>query len=94
MQVMARCAKIQVESFKVAQRVDVMHFDVFTLFPTIFAGPLDESILKRAQEMGRLSVTLHDIRDYAAGKHRMIGQSGKIAAFTSIVSQDWAGRGR
>ena len=48
-----------------------MHFDVFTLFPTIFAGPLNESILKRAREMGRLSVALHDIRDYAAGKHRV-----------------------
>jgi tRNA (guanine37-N1)-methyltransferase len=48
-----------------------MHFDVFTLFPTIFESPLNESILKRAQEMGRLSVALHDIRDYAAGKHRI-----------------------
>lgn len=48
-----------------------MHFDVFTLFPTIFSSPLRESILKRAQEMGRLSVALHDIRDYAAGKHRI-----------------------
>ena len=48
-----------------------MHFDVFTLFPTIFQGPLQESILKRAQEMGRLSVALHDIRDYATGKHRI-----------------------
>ena len=48
-----------------------MHFDVFTLFPAIFSSPLQESILKRAQEMGRLSVALHDIRDYATGKHRI-----------------------
>lgn len=48
-----------------------MHFDVFTLFPAIFASPLQESILKRAQEMERLSVGLHDIRDYATGKHRI-----------------------
>jgi tRNA (guanine37-N1)-methyltransferase len=48
-----------------------MHFDVFTLFPAIFEGPLQESILKRAQEMGRLTVALHNIRDYAAGKHRI-----------------------
>ena len=47
-----------------------MHFDVFTLFPTIFESPLRESILKRAQEAGRLSVALHDIRDYATDKHR------------------------
>jgi tRNA (guanine37-N1)-methyltransferase len=48
-----------------------MHFDVFTLFPAIFEGPLQESILKRAQEMGRLAVTLHDIRAFATGKHRI-----------------------
>jgi tRNA (guanine37-N1)-methyltransferase len=48
-----------------------MHFDVFTLFPAILKGALEESILKRAQEMGRVSVVLHNIRDYAAGKHRI-----------------------
>jgi tRNA (guanine37-N1)-methyltransferase len=49
----------------------MMHFDVFTLFPSILEGPLNESILKRAQEMGRLSVALHDIRDYATDKHHI-----------------------
>jgi tRNA (guanine37-N1)-methyltransferase len=48
-----------------------MHFDVFTLFPAIFESPLQESILKRAQEMGRLSVALHNIRDYATDKHHI-----------------------
>ena len=42
-----------------------MHFDVFTLFPAMFESPLQESILKRAREMGRMSVALHDIRNYA-----------------------------
>jgi tRNA (guanine37-N1)-methyltransferase len=49
----------------------MMHFDVFTLFPAIFESPLQESILKRAQEMGRLSVALHNIRDYATDKHHI-----------------------
>jgi tRNA (guanine37-N1)-methyltransferase len=48
-----------------------IHFDVFTLFPEMFRGPLDESILKRAQEDGTLSVRLHDIRQYATDKHRV-----------------------
>ncbi|MCP4541942.1 MAG: tRNA (guanosine(37)-N1)-methyltransferase TrmD [Chloroflexi bacterium] len=48
-----------------------MHFDILTLFPSMFHGPLDESILKRAQESGRLSVALHNIRDYAVDKHHM-----------------------
>lgn len=48
-----------------------MHFDVLTLFPEMFRGPLDESILKRAQESGRLSVALYNIRDYATDKHHI-----------------------
>jgi tRNA (guanine37-N1)-methyltransferase len=48
-----------------------MHFDVLTLFPSMFRGPLEESILQRAQDSGRLSVALHNIRDYAPGKHRI-----------------------
>jgi tRNA (guanine37-N1)-methyltransferase len=48
-----------------------MHFDVFTLFPSMLESPLKESILGRAQEMGRLSVALHNIRDYALDKHRI-----------------------
>src|SRR2546423_8018632 len=50
---------------------DAMRIDVFTLFPAMFDGPLTESILKRAQESGLLSVQLHNIRDYAAGKHKV-----------------------
>jgi tRNA (guanine37-N1)-methyltransferase len=48
-----------------------MHFDVLTLFPEMFCGPLNESILKRAQENGWVSVALHNIRDYATDKHHI-----------------------
>jgi tRNA (guanine37-N1)-methyltransferase len=48
-----------------------MRVDVFTLFPGMFAGPLQESILKRAQEMGRLTVAIHNIRDYTSDKHHI-----------------------
>jgi tRNA (guanine37-N1)-methyltransferase len=47
------------------------HFDIFTLFPGMFGGFLSDSILKRAQEAGILSVALHNIRDYAEGRHRV-----------------------
>ena len=49
-----------------------MHFDIFTLFPGMFAGPFTESILKRAQERGLLSVDLHNIRDAATDKHHVV----------------------
>jgi tRNA (guanine37-N1)-methyltransferase len=48
-----------------------MHFDIFTLFPGMFAGPFDDSIIKRAQEADIISIALHNIRDYAEGKHRV-----------------------
>ena len=47
-----------------------MRFDILTLFPAMFTGPLTESILKRAQQAGLLDVRLHDIRAWASDKHR------------------------
>ena len=47
-----------------------MRFDLFTLFPGMFAGPLDASILKRAQGAGLVSIKVHDIRDWTTDRHR------------------------
>jgi tRNA (guanine37-N1)-methyltransferase len=49
-----------------------MKIDVLTLFPAMFAGPLDESIIKRARESGRLELGLHNLRDYAHDRHRTV----------------------
>ena len=49
-----------------------MHFDIFTLFPAMFQGPFTESILKRAQERGLLTIALHDIREVTTDKHHMV----------------------
>jgi tRNA (guanine37-N1)-methyltransferase len=48
-----------------------MHFDILTLFPGIFAGVFSESMLDRAQELGAISIALHNIRDYATDKHHI-----------------------
>ena len=48
-----------------------MRFDIFTLFPAMFEGPLTESILKRALEAQLLSIDLHDIRAYTTDKHHV-----------------------
>jgi tRNA (guanine37-N1)-methyltransferase len=48
-----------------------VRIDILTLFPGIFSGPLDHSILARAREAGLLAVGVHDLRDYAEGKHRV-----------------------
>lgn len=49
-----------------------MRFDVFTLFPDYFSGPLSTSILKRAREANLIQVELHDIRDATVDKWRVV----------------------
>lgn len=48
-----------------------MRIDVFTLFPAMFDGYLQESILKRAQAANLIAVGLHNIRDYTSDKHHV-----------------------
>jgi tRNA (guanine37-N1)-methyltransferase len=48
-----------------------MHFDILTLFPDMFAGVFDESIIKRAREMGLVTIDLHNIRDFGIGHHQL-----------------------
>ena len=49
-----------------------MKIDVLTLFPAMFAGPLDESIVMRARRSGLLDLTLHQLRDYAHDRHKTV----------------------
>lgn len=49
-----------------------MDIHILTLFPDMFRGPFDESIVKRAVERGLASIHIHNIRDYALDKHRVV----------------------
>jgi tRNA (guanine37-N1)-methyltransferase len=49
-----------------------MRIQVLTLFPAMFAGPLDESIVKRARQAGLLDLSVHNLRDYAHDRHRTV----------------------
>lgn len=49
-----------------------MRIDVITLFPEILRGPLDASIMGRAQRGGQAEIQLHQLRDYATDKHRTV----------------------
>jgi len=51
-----------------------MRIDVITLFPEILRGPLDASILGRAQRGGQAEIALHQLRDYATDKHRTVDE--------------------
>lgn len=42
-----------------------MKIDILTLFPDMFRGPFDESIIKRAQEKNLVEIKIHNLRDWA-----------------------------
>ena len=49
-----------------------MRIDILTIFPEMFEGPFDYSIIKRAREREKVSIHLHDIRAYSNDKHRRV----------------------
>jgi len=49
-----------------------MKIDILTLFPEICRAPLNESIMKRAQEKGIIDVRIHNLRDWTSDKHHVV----------------------
>jgi tRNA (guanine37-N1)-methyltransferase len=49
----------------------MIRFDVLSVFPEMFASPLNGSLIGKAREKGLIDIRLHDIRDYALDRHRM-----------------------
>jgi tRNA (guanine37-N1)-methyltransferase len=47
-------------------------FDVVTLFPGMFFGPFQDSILARSRRTGRVGVRVHDLRRWGTGPHRLV----------------------
>lgn len=50
----------------------LLHFEILTLFPGMFQGPFDYSIVKRAIDAGLITLNIRDIRDYSTDKHRTV----------------------
>ncbi len=61
-----------------------MQVHILTLFPEMFRGPFDHSIVKRAVDKGVVEILIHDIRDYTHDRHRTVddyqfgGDSGMV----------------
>lgn len=49
-----------------------MRIDIITVVPELLVSPLNESILKRAQDKGLVEIVVHNLRDYSTGKYRQI----------------------
>ena len=49
-----------------------MRFDILTIFPNFFTGPLDYGILSRALATGAVEVATHDLRSFTHDRHRTV----------------------
>ena len=49
-----------------------MKIDILTLFPEVCRAPLNESMMKRAQESGALELRIHNLRDWTTDKHHVV----------------------
>src|SRR5215470_15183199 len=49
-----------------------MRFELITIFPEFFAGPLDHGIVRRAKEAGIVQIHVQDLREFMKDRHRMV----------------------
>src|SRR5947209_16666196 len=49
-----------------------MKFEIVTIFPDFFRGPLDYGIVRRARELGVMEVAVHDLRAFTRDRHRTV----------------------
>ncbi|MCX6272624.1 MAG: tRNA (guanosine(37)-N1)-methyltransferase TrmD [Bacteroidetes bacterium] len=68
-----------------------MRLDILTLFPEMFTGPFDHSIIKRARNKGIVDISLLNIRDFSTNKHKTVddyaygGGSGMVMMVEPIA---------
>jgi tRNA (guanine37-N1)-methyltransferase len=68
-----------------------MRIDLLTIFPEMFDGPFNHSIIKRAKEKGLVHIHLHNIREYSTDKHKRVddypygGGAGMVMMVEPIV---------
>jgi len=68
-----------------------MRFDILTLFPDMFPGYLGQSILNKSIERGLVEIHVHNMRDWATGKHHKIddtpygGGAGMVLMVDPVV---------
>ena len=49
-----------------------MKFEILTIFPEFFRGPLEHGIVRRAREAGLIELSLHDLRAFTHDRHRTV----------------------
>ena len=67
-----------------------MRIDILTVLPELLDGPLNNSILKRAQDKGLVEIAVHNLRDYTLDKHRRVddypfgGEAGMVMQIAPV----------
>ena len=67
-----------------------MIIDILTLFPSMFDGFLNNSIIKRAIENDKIKINIHNIRDYSPYKNKFEGIKRRIYVFVHGFRLDGA----
>jgi len=49
-----------------------MKIDIVTIFPSMFAGPFDTSMLKKAKDQAAVEINIHDLRRWSSDKHKTV----------------------
>ncbi len=73
--------------------MSAIRFDLLTLHPQMCNGPVEMSILGRAQEAGLIEVGIHDLRDWAEGKHRQADDTPYGGGSGMVMRVDVVDRG-
>lgn len=69
-----------------------MRIDILTIFPEMFNGPFDQSIIKRAKDKGLVEIYIHNIRDFSNDKHKRVddypygGEPGMVMMIEPIAN--------
>ena len=70
-----------------------MRFDLLTLHPDMCTGPVQVSILGRAQKSGLIEIAIHDLRQWADGKHRQVDDTPYGGGSGMVMRVDVVDRG-
>lgn len=69
-----------------------MRIDILTVFPEMFIGPFDYSIIKRAKDKGLIDIYIHNLRDFSNDRHRRVddypygGEAGMVLKVEPIAN--------
>jgi len=50
----------------------MLRFDIITIFPNIFDSYLKESFIKKAQDSRKISIKIHNLRDFTSDRHKTV----------------------